>query len=75
LKNHQGNCEKGHESENLKIRISEKTKLRFSILVQSAKKERTNELNSKFDKTYKIFSKSYHNLISKESYCLFFDDL
>ncbi len=42
-----------------------------NISVQSAKKERTNELNSKFDKTYKIFSKSYHNLISKENYCLF----
>ncbi len=41
----------------------------FSYLqyVQSAKKERTNELNSKFDKTYKIFSKSYHNLISKQN--------
>jgi len=27
-----------------------------SIYVQSAKKERTNQLNSKFDKTYKNFS-------------------
>jgi hypothetical protein len=43
----------------------------FYKSVQLAKKERTNELNSKFDKTYKIFSKSYHNLISKENYCLF----
>ncbi len=25
----------------------------------------TYELNSKFNKTYKIFSKSYHNLISE----------
>jgi hypothetical protein len=31
----------------------------------------TNELNSKFDKCYKIFSKSYHKLISKENHCLF----
>ncbi len=37
--------------------------------VQSVKKERTYELNSKFDKTYKFFSKSYHNMISEEIHC------
>jgi hypothetical protein len=35
--------------------------------VQSIKKERTYELNSKFDKSYKIFSKTYHYLISEEN--------
>jgi len=38
-------------------------------VVQSVKKERTYELNSKFDKTYKFFSKSYHNMISEEIHC------
>jgi hypothetical protein len=34
----------------------------IEIKVQLAKKERTYEPNSKFDKTFKIFSKSYHNM-------------
>jgi hypothetical protein len=41
--------------------------------VQLAKKEQTYELyiNSKFDKTYKHFFQSYHNLILKENRSLF----
>jgi hypothetical protein len=34
----------------------------MEIEVQFTKKERTYEPNSKFNKTYKIFSKSYHNM-------------
>jgi hypothetical protein len=45
--------------------------LTFISVVQLAKKERTHQLNSKFDKIYKIFSKSYHNLILKENRSLF----
>ena len=54
----------------LSITINE-TPVQYTIQVQLAKKERTHELNSKFDKTYQIFFKVLSQFDIKKNRSLF----